>query len=228
MVRLGNDWDELLQDEFRKDYYLKLREFLKEEYRTKTIYPDKYDIFNALRLCAHRDVKVVILGQDPYHGAGQAHGLAFSVQPGVDIPPSLLNIYKELRSDLGCYLPNHGCLTSWAEQGVLLLNACLTVRANSAASHRGKGWEHFTDRVIELVNNKPEPVVFLLWGNHAREKGRLVTNPVHLILNTVHPSPLSASRGFFGCRHFSQANTFLRESGQREVHWQIPNLSALP
>ncbi len=223
MVKLGNDWDELLKDEFNKEYYLKLREFLKTEYRTASVYPDMHYIFTALKLCSYENTKVVILGQDPYHGPGQAHGLAFSVQPGMDTPPSLMNIYKELQADLSCYIPNNGCLTPWAEQGVLLLNASLTVRANAAASHRGKGWEWLTDRVIELVNQKATPVVFLLWGSHAREKAKLIANPKHLILSSVHPSPLSAYRGFFGCRHFSRTNAFLIACGQKPIDWQIPN-----
>ena len=224
MVKLGNDWDELLKDEFEKEYYFVLREFLKQEYRTKTVYPDMHHIFTALKCCSYQGTKVVILGQDPYHGPGQAHGLAFSVQPGVDLPPSLLNIYKELHADLGCFIPNNGDLTPWAEQGVLLLNACLTVRANVAASHRGKGWEQLTDRVIELVNQRATPVVFLLWGSHAREKARLITNPKHLILSSVHPSPLSAYRGFFGCRHFSRTNEFLSAKSKTELRVVLSRL----
>jgi len=224
MVKLNNDWDALLILEFDKEYYLNLREFLKQEYRTKTIYPNMYHVFEALKLSSYSDTKVVILGQDPYHGEGQAHGLAFSVQQGVTIPPSLLNMYKELQSDLGCYIPNNGYLIPWAKQGVLLLNTCLTVRANSAASHRGQGWEKFTDRVIQLLNDKSTPVVFLLWGSHAKEKMSYITNPRHLVLTAVHPSPLSAHRGFFGCKHFSKANEFLRSSGQMPINWQIPNI----
>lgn len=224
MVRFDNDWDELLRDEFTKDYYLRLREFLKVEYRTREIYPDMHHIFSALKLCSRQSTKVVILGQDPYHGEGQAHGLAFSVQPGVATPPSLLNVYKELEQDLGCYIPNNGCLVPWAEQGVLLLNASLTVRAGVAASHRNQGWEHFTDRVIELVNEKSDPVVFLLWGNHAKEKAKFVSQQRHLALSATHPSPLSAHRGFFGCKHFSQANSFLQTHNRSSIDWQIPNL----
>ncbi|NLY11947.1 MAG: uracil-DNA glycosylase [Firmicutes bacterium] len=223
MVILGNDWDELLQDEFKKEYYLRLRQFLINEYRTRTIYPDMYSIFNSIKLSSYEQTRVVILGQDPYHGKGQAHGLAFSVQKGVAIPPSLINIYKEICDDLGCYMPNNGYLVPWALQGVLLLNTCLTVRENSPNSHRGKGWEQFTDRIIELLNEKKTPVVFLLWGNNARSKRRIITNPLHLVLETVHPSPLSAHRGFFGCGHFSKANRFLKEHGQQEIDWQIPN-----
>lgn len=224
MVVLGNDWDGLLHEEFQKEYYRNLRQFLKQEYRDKTIYPDMYRIFEALRHTPYAETRVVILGQDPYHGPNQAHGLAFSVQPGVDIPPSLQNIYKELQTDLGCTIPNHGCLTAWALQGVLLLNTSLTVAADTPASHRNKGWEPFTDRMIELLNQKATPVVFLLWGNHARGKGILITQPRHLILSAPHPSPLSASRGFFGCRHFSRTNAFLKQTGQTEIDWQIQDL----
>jgi uracil-DNA glycosylase len=224
MVRLGNDWDTLLCGEFRKDYYLELREFLKYEYTHRTVYPNMYKIFEALKLTSYKDTKVVILGQDPYHGPRQAHGLAFSVQQGVEIPPSLLNIYKELRDDLGCYIPNNGYLVPWARQGVLLLNTSLTVVANSPNSHKGKGWEIFTDHVIKLLNRKKQPVVFLLWGSNARSKASLITNPIHLVLSTVHPSPLSAHRGFFGCRHFSATNRFLKEAGLGEIDWQIPDI----
>lgn len=224
VINFNNDWDELLKDEFQKEYYLKLRQFLKKEYRTKTIYPNMYNIFEALKLTSYKDAKVVIIGQDPYHGENQAHGLAFSVQKGIDIPPSLLNIYKELSDDLNCYIPNNGYLVPWAKQGVLLLNTSLTVVANAANSHRNKGWEVFTDTVIQLLNKKDAPIVFLLWGNNARDKAKYLTNPKHLILSTVHPSPLSANRGFFGCKHFSKANKFLKESGQTEIDWQIPNI----
>lgn len=224
MVNFYNKWDELISGEFEKDYYLKLREFLIEEYKTKTIYPDKHDIFNALKFTSYEDVKVVIIGQDPYHGPNQAHGLSFSVQPKVQIPPSLLNMYKELKEDLGCFIPNNGYLVPWAEQGVLLLNAVLTVREGQANSHRNKGWEKFTDKVIQLLNEREEPVIFLLWGNNAKEKGELITNKHHFILTTVHPSPLSASRGFFGCRHFSKTNEILRDLGKEPIDWQIKNL----
>jgi len=224
LVKFGNDWDELLKGEFEKEYYLKLRRFLVKEYSTKTIYPDKYKIFEALKLTAYKDVKVVILGQDPYHGVNQAHGLAFSVQVGVDIPPSLINVYKELADDLGCYIPNNGCLVPWAKQGVLLLNTSLTVVANIPNSHRNKGWGIFTDTVIQLINKKDTPVVFLLWGNNAKDKAKYLTNPKHLVLKTVHPSPLSANRGFFGCKHFSKANEFLRKNGMAPIDWQIPNV----
>ena len=189
---LKNDWKELLEDEFSKNYYQTLRQFLIEEYKTKKIYPDKYDIFNALHFTPYKDIKVVILGQDPYHGPGQAHGLSFSVNPGVKTPPSLLNIYKELNSDLGCYIPNNGYLKKWADQGVLLLNTSLTVRAGEANSHKNIGWQVFTDKIISLVNEKDDPVVFLLWGNNAIKKKELITNKRHLILTSVHPSPLSA------------------------------------
>lgn len=224
MVNLGNDWDELLKDEFQKEYYFNLRQFLKREYRTKIIYPDMYKIFEALKLTSYEDTKVVILGQDPYHGENQAHGLAFSVQERVQIPPSLVNIYKELSNDLGCYIPNNGYLVPWAKQGVLLLNTSLTVIANRANSHRNKGWEVLTDTIIQILNKKDAPVVYLLWGNNAKEKMKYLTNPKHLALTSVHPSPLSANRGFFGCKHFSKANKFLRENGVSEINWQIPNI----
>lgn len=224
MVSLGNDWDVVLEGEFRKEYYLQLREFLKSQYRRHTVYPNMYKIFEALKLTPYSKVKVVILGQDPYHGPRQAHGLAFSVQPGVAIPPSLMNIFKELQTDLGCYIPNNGDLTHWAEQGVLLLNTSLTVRAGQAGSHRGRGWEIFTDQVIQHLNQKETPVVFLLWGSNAKQKVRFITNPHHLVLTAVHPSPLSAYRGFFGCGHFSKTNEFLQKTGQEPIDWQIPNL----
>ncbi|MDD3613128.1 MAG: uracil-DNA glycosylase [Clostridia bacterium] len=224
MFRLDNDWDELLESEFKSDYYQRLRQFLKKEYSTKVIYPDMYKIFEALRLTSYADTRVVILGQDPYHGPKQAHGLAFSVQKGIAIPPSLLNIYKELESDCGCYIPNNGYLVPWADQGVLLLNASLTVVAGQANSHRGMGWEIFTDSIIKRLNKKESPLVFLLWGNKARAKASLVDNPNHLILASAHPSPLSAHRGFFGCKHFSKANSFLKERGLGQINWQIPNL----
>lgn len=221
---LKNDWNELLKDEFSKDYYLSLREFLKNEYTTKIIYPYKYDIFNALHYTSYKDVKVVILGQDPYHGPNQAHGLSFSVSPGVKIPPSLLNIYKELNSDLGCYIPNNGYLKKWADQGVLLLNTSLTVRAGEANSHKNKGWEIFTDKIISLINEKTDPVVFLLWGNNAINKKKLITNKQHLILSSTHPSPLSASRGFFGSKPFSKINKFLISVNKAPIDWQIENI----
>ena len=221
---LKNDWNELLKDEFSKDYYLSLREFLKNEYTTKIIYPDKYDIFNALHYTSYKDVKVVILGQDPYHGPNQAHGLSFSESPGDKIPPSLLNIYKELNSDLECYIPNNGYLKKWADQGVLLLNTSLTVRAGEANSHKNKGWEIFTDKIISLINEKTDPVVFLLWGNNAINKKKLITNKQHLILSSTHPSPLSASRGFFGSKPFSKINKFLISVNKAPIDWQIENI----
>lgn len=224
MVSIENSWDEKLEGEFNKPYYIKLRQFLVNEYKTKSIFPNMDSIFNALKLTPYEEVKVVILGQDPYHGAGQAHGLSFSVQPGVRIPPSLLNMYKELRDDLGCYIPNNGYLVPWAKQGVLLLNTALTVREGEANSHRNKGWENFTDRVISLLNEREKPIVFLLWGSNAKEKIKLITNPKHYILTTVHPSPLSANRGFMGCKHFSKTNEILKSLGEKEIDWQIPNI----
>ncbi|HKM17608.1 MAG: uracil-DNA glycosylase [Firmicutes bacterium] len=223
-VVLNNDWDQLLKDEFAKEYYQKLRLFLIQEYRSHTVYPDMYEIFTALKLTSYADTKVVIIGQDPYHGPNQAHGLAFSVKPGVAIPPSLLNIFKELQSDLNCEIPDNGYLVPWAKQGVLLLNAVLTVRANQPKSHRNQGWEQFTDRVIELLNQKNTPIVFLLWGNDAKQKAKAITNPKHLILTAPHPSPFSAYYGFFGCRHFSKTNSFLQAGGLEPVDWQIPSV----
>lgn len=221
MVHLGNSWDDILAEEFKKDYYLKLREFLKYEYNRFTVYPPMNDIFNSLRYADYNSIKAVIIGQDPYHEPNQAHGLAFSVKKGCPIPPSLKNIYTELEQDLGIKPPSHGELTQWAEQGVLLLNNALTVRRGQANSHRGKGWEIFTDRVIEIVARKTEPVVYLLWGANAREKKNLINNPSHLILTAAHPSPLSAYNGFFGCRHFSKANEFLESHGVDGVRWQL-------
>ena len=231
MIKFENTWDPLLQEEFKKEYYLKLREFLKTEYSTRIIYPNMHDIFNALKITAYDDVRVVILGQDPYHGEGQAHGLSFSVKPGIPAPPSLLNMYKELQSDLGCYIPNNGFLEKWAKQGVLLLNTALTVRANSANSHKGMGWEIFTDNVIKHLNDREEPVIFMLWGNNAKSKKPLINNSDnnsdnkrHIILEAAHPSPLSAHSGFFGCKHFSKANAYLDEMGFRGIDWQIENI----
>ena len=221
MVNIGNDWDGILADEWDKPYYKKLREFLKAEYSTRTIYPDMHDIFNALKYTSFADTRVVIIGQDPYHGVNQAHGLCFSVQRGVEPPPSLKNIYKELNDDIGMEIPSHGCLTSWAKQGVLLLNAVLTVREASPNSHKGMGWESFTDRVISELDKKETPVVFLLWGANARKKAEIIHNPIHKKLITVHPSPLSAYGGFFGCRHFSMANRILEESGQPTIDWRL-------
>mgnify|MGYP002539799832 FL=1 len=217
----ANDWQELLAPEFAKDYYHSLRSFLVQEYRTQTIYPDMHEIFSTLQCTAYKDVKAVILGQDPYHGPGQAHGFSFSVKPGIDIPPSLANIYKELRSDCGCRIPRSGYLKKWVDQGVLMLNAVLTVRAGMPNSHRGKGWEFFTDHIISLLNDREDPVVFLLWGRNAREKKSLITNPRHLVLEAAHPSPLSAYNGFFGCRHFSKTNEFLIRNGKEPIDWQI-------
>ena len=221
MVNIGNEWDELLAEEFKKEYYLRLRQFLISEYSTRNIYPPMNDIFNALKAVSYSDVKAVILGQDPYHGAGQAHGMCFSVKKGVAPPPSLENIFRELQQDVGIPTPPHGELTSWAQNGVLLLNTVLTVREGAANSHQGKGWEIFTDRVIELLNKRSKPMVFLLWGGNARSKKNLITNPAHLVLECAHPSPLSAYRGFFGCRHFSKTNEFLRANGIPEIDWTI-------
>ncbi|MCI0765330.1 uracil-DNA glycosylase [Bacillus sp. TL12] len=221
---LKNDWEPLLAPEFEKPYYQKLRQFLKEEYSTHVVYPNANDIFNALHYTSYGDTKVVILGQDPYHGPDQAHGLSFSVQPGVKTPPSLQNMYKELHADLGCEIPNNGYLVKWAEQGVLLLNAVLTVRQGEANSHKGKGWEHFTDRVIELLNERDKPVIFILWGRHAQAKKKLITNENHHIIESVHPSPLSARRGFFGSKPFSKVNDILSSMNGKEIDWQIPNL----
>ncbi len=222
MVHIGNSWDALLADEFEKDYYKELRKFLIAEYKAGPVYPPATDIFNALKATPYEKVRVVILGQDPYHGPGQAHGLCFSVRKGVKAPPSLVNIFRELNADLGCPIPSHGYLMHWAEQGVLLLNTCLTVREGKPNSHKGKGWETFTDRVIELLNGREEPVVFLLWGANAQAKIPMITNPNHLILKAPHPSPLSAHAGFFGCRHFSRANSFLSAHGEGTVDWAIP------
>ena len=219
MIDIGNDWDTLLEEEFRKEYYLSLREFLKKEYTTQKIYPSMYDIFNALKYTACKDTRVVILGQDPYHGHGQAHGLCFSVKRGVAFPPSLQNIFKELKAEYGITAPESGELTGWAKQGVLLLNTTLTVRESTPQSHKGRGWERFTDKVISLINAKEEPVVFMLWGGNARAKKALVTNKKHLVLECAHPSPLSAWNGFFGCNHFVLANEFLKKNGYAELDW---------
>lgn len=221
MVNIGNDWDEILKDEWEKPYYKDLHKFLANEYRTRKIYPDMYDIFNALKNSSFKDTRVVIIGQDPYHGEGQAHGLCFSVKKGIVPPPSLINIYKELQSDVGIKSPAHGELTCWAKQGVLLLNTVLTVRAGMANSHKGKGWEQFTDRVIAELNKKDTPVVFLLWGNNAKQKARIIDNPLHKKLVSVHPSPLSAYGGFFGCKHFSKCNEILINSNQKPINWEV-------
>jgi uracil-DNA glycosylase len=220
MVNIGNDWDGLLAGEFEKEYYLKLRKFLISEYRSRVIYPPMGDIFNALKYTAYSEVKAVIIGQDPYHGPGQAHGLCFSVKEGVAPPPSLKNIFKEVESDIGIKPPMHGCLKSWAEKGVLLLNTVLTVREGEANSHKDKGWEIFTDRVIEILNKRDEPMVFLLWGANAKAKSSIITSERHLILKAAHPSPLSAYNGFFGCRHFSKANYYLSQYDKR-IEWDI-------
>ena len=219
MIEFNN---ELLKDEFKKPYYLELRKKLIYEYRTQQIFPGMYDIFNALKYTSYSDIKAVIIGQDPYHGVGQAHGLSFSVKKGVAPPPSLVNIFKEIKSDLGIdNMGKHGELTEWAKNGVLLLNSVLTVRANQARSHRNLGWEEFTDNVIRLINLREKPVVFMLWGADAKAKAKLITNPNHLILKAAHPSPLSAFNGFFGCRHFSKANEFLKSKGIEEIDWSI-------
>ena len=219
-----NDWANFLDAELEKDYYKELRQFLINEYRTRKIFPDMYDIFNALHFTSYADTKVVILGQDPYHEEGQAHGLAFSVKQGVYPPPSLMNIFKELRADLGCEIPNNGFLKSWTAQGVLLLNTVLTVRAHQANSHRGHGWEIFTDKIIETLNNHERPIAFILWGRPARAKKEMITNPKHFIVESAHPSPLSASGGFFGSKPFSRVNAFLESIGEEKINWQIPNL----
>ncbi|MDO4870425.1 MAG: uracil-DNA glycosylase [Bacillota bacterium] len=221
MVTIGNSWDDVLAEEFNKEYYIKLRDFLKEEYAAHTVYPDMYDIFNALKYTPYDKVKAVIIGQDPYHEPGQAHGLCFSVKKGVKVPPSLVNIFKEMKSDLGVEPPNHGNLTDWAKQGVLLLNAVLTVRAHEANSHKGKGWEIFTDRVIELLNQREEPIVFILWGANAKAKSALITNPQHLIIMGAHPSPLAAHNGFWGGNYFSKTNEFLLSKGIEPINWII-------
>ena len=219
-----NDWAEYLNLELTEPYYIKLREFLINEYKTRAIFPSMHDIFNALHYTSYQNTKVVILGQDPYHGVNQAHGLSFSVQPGVEAPPSLLNIFKELHTDLGCTMPNNGCLRPWAEQGVLLLNTVLTVRERQANSHQGLGWEQFTDKVISLLNERKEPLVFILWGKPAQKKKAMITNPNHLVIESSHPSPLSAHRGFFGSKPFSKANEFLRKNNKQPIDWQLPNL----
>lgn len=225
MGMIQNDWLAELSGEFKKPYYKKLYTTVKEEYSARVIFPSSEDIFNAFHLTPLKDVKAVILGQDPYHNVGQAHGLCFSVKPDIEIPPSLVNIYKELQDDLGCYIPNNGCLTKWAKQGVLMLNTVLTVRAHQANSHRGIGWEEFTDAVIRILNEQNRPIVYLLWGSPAQKKKAMLNNSKHLILEAPHPSPLSAYRGFFGCRHFSRANAFLTEHGIEAIDWQIENIA---
>lgn len=223
MIQLGNDWDSILENEFKKDYYLKIREFLKAEYSSQVIFPPMFDIFNALRYTSYENTKVVILGQDPYHELGQAHGLSFSVKKGIKIPPSLVNIYKELKADIGMEIPSHGELTSWARQGVLLLNATLTVRQGLANSHQNIGWSIFTDNIIKVLNESSKPIVFILWGGNARSKKRYITNPNHLIIESAHPSPLSAYNGFFGSRPFSRANEFLSKHEIAPIDWNSVN-----
>lgn len=224
MAMIQNDWLEPLMPEFHKPYYGKLYAFIREEYASRLIFPPSEDIFNAFHLTPLHQVKVVILGQDPYHNNGQAHGLCFSVKPDVEIPPSLANIYQELHDDLGLRIPNNGYLVKWAEQGVLMLNTVLTVRAHQANSHRGMGWEEFTDAAIRILNQQDRPIVFILWGSPAQKKAQMLNNPKHLILKAPHPSPLSASRGFFGSRPFSQTNQFLEAHGIEPIDWQIDDV----
>jgi uracil-DNA glycosylase len=225
MGAIQNDWLGPLSPEFKKPYYANLYKKIREEYATTQIFPPADEIFTAFELTPLAEVKVVIIGQDPYHGDGQAHGLCFSVKPDIETPPSLVNIYKELNSDLGCYIPNNGYLTKWAKQGVLMLNTVLTVRAHQANSHRGIGWEEFTDAAIRILNEQDRPIVYLLWGKPAQMKKSMLNNPKHLILEAPHPSPLSAYRGFFGCQHFSKTNAFLKENGLTPIDWQIENLT---
>ncbi len=224
MAGIANDWLPVLEPEFKKEYYKQLFYFVKKEYETRQIFPPAEDIFNAFHVTPFHKVKVLLLGQDPYHNIGQAHGMSFSVLPGQETPPSLQNIYKELETDCNCYIPNNGYLKKWAEQGVLLLNTVLTVRAHQANSHRQKGWEEFTDAVIRAVNEIDRPVVYLLWGRPAGEKAKILNNPKHLVLTAPHPSPLSAYRGFFGCKHFSKANEFLIKNGLEPIDWQINDI----
>ena len=225
MAMITNDWLPAIQGEFKKPYYRELFQFVKEEYSRAVIYAPADDIFNAMHFTPLSEVKVLILGQDPYHNENQAHGLSFSVLPSQkEIPPSLQNIYKELQDDLGCYIPNNGYLKKWADQGVLLLNTVLTVRAHQANSHQGRGWEEFTDSIIRAVNEQDRSIVYLLWGRPAQMKKSMLNNPKHLILTAPHPSPLSAYRGFFGCKHFSQTNEFLRKNGVEPIDWQIENI----
>lgn len=224
MAMLENDWMQALQGEFHKPYYKELYQFVRNEYNTTVVFPPADDIFNAFHLTPLHEVKVVIIGQDPYHNVGQAHGLCFSVKPDVDIPPSLVNIYQELHDDLGCYIPNNGYLVKWAKQGVLMLNTVLTVRAHQANSHHGKGWEEFTDAAIRTLNEQDRPIVFILWGRPAQMKKSMLTNPRHLILEAPHPSPLSAYRGFFGSKPFSKTNQFLEAHGETPIDWQIENV----
>ena len=220
----NNDWDNVLEEEFEKPYFKSLMKKVDDAYNTKTVYPEKRRVFSALKLTPYQNVKVVILGQDPYHEPGQAHGISFSVAPGVKIPPSLVNIYKEIADDVGGYIPNNGYLVKWCKQGVLMLNTVLTVQRGLANSHKGWGWEIFTDEIIKKLNNRQEPIVFILWGRNAISKTKFITNKNHLVLQTVHPSPLSAYAGFFGCKHFSKTNKFLKDIGQKEIDWQIENV----
>ena len=224
MPPISNDWLPAIKGEYQKPYYKKLHQTIMREYQSRQIFPEADDLFNAFHLTPLKDVKVVIFGQDPYHNVGQAHGLCFSVKPGVEIPPSLVNIYKELQDDLGCYVPNNGYLVKWAKQGVLLLNTVLTVRAHQANSHRGIGWEEFTDAAIRILNEQDRPIVFILWGRPAQMKKSMLNNPKHLILEAPHPSPLSAYRGFFGSRPFSKTNNFLQQHGLEPIDWQIDNI----
>ncbi len=224
MAIIGNDWDVVLEKEFKKDYYLQLRSFLDKEYQEKIIYPNQKDIYNALKLTPYKDTKVLILGQDPYHEENQAHGLAFSVNKGIQIPPSLLNIYKEMQDDIGTYIPNNGYLVKWAKQGVLLLNTSLTVEAHKANSHSNKGWQILTDEIIKSLNNKQDPIVFILWGRNARNKEKYITDPKHLIIKSAHPSPLSAYNGFFKSKPFSRTNNFLISNNIKPIDWQIENI----
>jgi len=221
---IGNDWDEILKIVYESKGFKKFVNVINKEYETKTIFPPKGYIFNALKLTPYKNVKVVIVGQDPYHGVGEAHGLCFSVNPGIKVPPSLQNIYKELKRDLGLYIPNNGYLLKWAKEGVLMLNSVLTVVKDTPGSHRGKGWEIFTDEIIKAVNDKDTPVVFLLWGAYAKEKKKLITNPIHLVLESSHPSPFSVRNGFDGCSHFSKTNEFLKSKGLDPIDWQIENI----
>lgn len=221
MVHIGNSWDDILADEFKSEYYLKLREFLKYEYSHYRVYPNMYDIFNSLKYTDYNDVKAVIIGQDPYHGPGQAHGLCFSVKEGVAPPPSLQNIFKEMQADLGYPPPKSGELTKWAKNGVLMMNAVLTVREGQANSHKGKGWEQLTDAVIRKLNEREKPIAFILWGGNAKAKAVLITNPQHGVFKAAHPSPLSAYNGFFGCRHFSKVNEFLVSRGEEPIDWRL-------
>ncbi len=224
MIDFKNDWKDYLTEEYNKEYYQEMRKFLIKEYKEKVIYPSAYDIFNALHYTSYSDTKVVIIGQDPYHGKGQAHGLSFSVNKGITTPPSLQNIYKELETDLNCYIPNNGYLEKWAHQGVLMLNTVLTVEGGKPNSHKGIGWEVFTDKIIEIINNKEDEVVFILWGKFAQIKEELITNKNHLVIKSPHPSPFSANRGFFGSRPFSKTNEFLKSKGKKEIDWQIENI----